>query len=360
MWEKTSLPLSDQLEVSVLGPGFGEAIVIHFGDGRWATVDSCVDQDGKCAPLEYLKAIGVKSEQVEFVIATHWHQDHIRGLPQLLEWTSKAQFWCPSVFAADDFLEFASAYAEADISLLGAPTSDLAQVFDLLEKRGSSPRHAHQDTVIYSNPAVGIQILALSPVQSRMRQFLRQVASLIPKFKQPRLRVGNLHPNLVSLVVRLVVGGDAIILGADLQELPHQGWTELLNTSQCLHGPKATLFKIPHHGSQNAHLDRQWSDLFVQSPSAVLTPYNRGSQKLPTEQDVERIVGFSSSAFSTARATSVAPRRLDRAVERSLEEGGIKLRSSEIKMGHVQFRKKINAATEPWQTVLLGNAVRLR
>jgi Metallo-beta-lactamase superfamily len=360
VWEKASLPPSDQLEVSVIGPGFGEAIVIHFGDGRWATVDSCVDQDGNCASLEYLKAIGVKSNQVEFVIATHWHQDHIRGLPKLLEWASGAQFWCPSVFADDDFLKFASAYSEADISRLGAPTSDLAQVFDLLDKRGSPPRHAHQDTVIYSSPTASIQIFALSPVQSRIRQFLKHIASLIPKFKQPRLRVGNLHPNLVSLAVRLVVGGDAVILGADLQEQPYQGWTELLNTSQCLHGPKATLFKIPHHGSQNAHLDRQWSDLLVQSPSAVLTPYNRGSQKLPTEQDVRRIVSLSPSAFSTARTTSVAPRRLDRAVERSLDEGGIKLRSSEIKIGHVQCRKKINDATAPWQTLLLGNAIRLR
>jgi hypothetical protein len=360
VWEKIASPANDQLEVSVIGPGFGEAIVIHFGEGRWATVDSCVDPAGVCAPLEYLKAIGVNSNQVEFVIATHWHQDHIRGLPQLLEWTSRAQFWCPTVFAADDFLKFASAYSEADISKLGAPTSDLADVFDLLDRRGSPPRHAHQDTVIYSSPSSTIQMFALSPVQSRMRQFLRHIASLIPKFKQPRLRVGNLHPNLVSLAVRLVVEGDAIILGADLQERPYRGWTELLDTSQCLYGPKATLFKIPHHGSQNAHLDRQWSDLLVQGPSAVLTPYNRGARKLPTEQDVERIISFSPSAFSTARVTSVAPRRLDRAVERSLEEGGIKLRSSEIKMGHVQFRKKINDAMAPWQTVLLGNAVRLR
>ena len=217
MWEKTSLPPGDQFEVSVIGPGFGEAIVIHFGNGRWATVDSCIDTDGKCAPLEYLKSIGVKPEQIEFVVATHWHQDHIRGLPLLLEWASQAQFWCPSVFAHDDFLKFASAYSEADISMLGAPCSDLAQVFDLLEKRGSQARFAHQDTVIYSNTTVTIQIFGLSPVQSRIQQFLRRIAALIPEFKQPQLRVGDLHPNLVSLAVRLVVDKDAVILGAGLR-----------------------------------------------------------------------------------------------------------------------------------------------
>jgi beta-lactamase superfamily II metal-dependent hydrolase len=358
VWERTSAPAGDQIEISVIGPGFGEAIAIHFGSGRWATVDSCVDQDGKCAPLEYLSSIGVKPDQVKFAIATHWHQDHIRGLPQLLEWASETQFWCPMAFAHEDFLKFASAYSEADISLLGAPTSELAQVFELLERRRSRPRFAQQDTVIYSDAASNVRIFALSPMQSRIQQFLRYVASLVPTFRQPRVRVGDLHPNLVSLAVRVVIGGDAVILGADLQERPHKGWTELLDTSQCLEGPKATLFKIPHHGSHNAYLDRQWSELLVQQPAAVLTPYNRGSKKLPTEQDVQRILRHSPDTFSTARFTSVAPKRLDRAVERSLEEGNIKLRSSEIRMGHVQFRKKLGAAS--WEAVLLGNAVRLR
>jgi Metallo-beta-lactamase superfamily len=166
--------------------------------GRCATVDSCIDLDGKCAPLEYLKSIGVKPEQIEFVIATHWHQDHIRGLPMLVKWASKAQFWCPSVFAHDDFLKFASAYAEADISTLGAPCSDLAAVFELLDQRDSRPRFAHQDTVIFSNASSTIQIFALSPVQSRIQQFLQRVASLIPKFRQPRIRVGSRRSHFTS------------------------------------------------------------------------------------------------------------------------------------------------------------------
>ncbi|MDR3469809.1 MAG: MBL fold metallo-hydrolase [Xanthobacteraceae bacterium] len=360
MWEKTSPPLNDQIEVSVIGPGFGEAIVVHFGSGRWVTFDSCVDQDGNCASLSYLRAIGVQPEQVQFTIATHWHQDHIRGLPQLVAWASKAQFWCPTAFGHEDFLRFASAYSEADISMLGAPTSELAQVFEILGERGSKPRFAHQDTIIYADDTATLQIFALSPVQSRIQQFLKHVASLIPELRQSRIRVGALHPNLVSLAVRLVFESDAVILGADLQEHPHAGWTEILDACQCLRGPKATLFKIPHHGSENAHLDRQWSELLVAQPASVLTPYNRGSRKLPTDEDIRRIMQYSTQAYSTARMTSVAPRRLDRSVERSLQEGNIKLRSSEIKMGHVQFRKKLSSPGSIWHTTLFGNAIQLR
>jgi hypothetical protein len=360
VWQKTTSPASDDLEVSILGPGFGEAVVIHFGNGQWATVDACVDSDGKCAPLEYLRFIGVDADQIRFVVATHWHDDHIRGLPSLLRWAQSATFWCPSVFAAPDFLDFASAYAEEDISSLGAPCSDLAEIFQILDDRSALPKFAHQDTVIFSDPTTAIQIFALSPVQSRVHQFLKRIASLVPRLKQPRIRVTDLNPNLVSLVVRFVIGPDAAILGADLQERPHTGWTELLDSSQCLTGSKASIFKIPHHGSHNAYLDRQWTELLTEEPHVVLTPYNRGSQKLPTAADVDRIVGLSPDAYSSARLNSVAPKRFDRAVEKSLEEGNIRLRSSEIKMGHVQFRKKINDTSATWAAALFGNAIRLR
>jgi hypothetical protein len=360
VWQRAEPPAEDELEISVLGPGYGEAVVVHFGAGRWATIDSCVDIDGSCAPLSYLQSIGVEPRQVRFVVATHWHADHIRGLADILRWTDAADFWCPSVFTNRDFLDFASAYAEEDLSVLGAATSDLAQVFDLLDQRGQIPKVAHQDTVIFADATSAIHVYALSPVQGRVHQFLRRIASYAPQLRGARLRVPDLHPNLVSLVLRFVVGPNAAVLGADLQEKPYNGWTEVLDTSQCLNGPRASLFKIPHHGSLNAYLRRQFTDLLTDDPHLVLTPYNRGSQKLPTASDVARILGHSPHAYSSARAGSVAAKRFDRAIERSLEEGNIELRSSEIKMGHVQLRKKIEDAASGWSTTLFGNAIRLK
>lgn len=359
MWQKATPPADNDLEVSVLGPGYGEAVVVHFGEGRWATIDSCVEVDGSCASISYLQSIGVDPKQVKFVVATHWHADHVRGLADLLRWADAADFWCPTVFTDDNFLDFAAAYAEEDLSVLGTSTSDLAQVFDLLDEREKGPKVAHQDTIIFSDSTAAIHIYALSPVQSRTHQFLLRIASHLPKLKDARLRVPDLHPNLVSMVLRFVVGPDAAILGADLQEKPHNGWTELLDSSQCLSGPIASLFKIPHHGSLNAYLNRQFSEMLTSEPHVVLTPYNRGSQKLPTDSDIARIIGHSSNAYSSARVGSVAPKKFDRAIEKSLEEGNIRLRSSEIKMGHVQFRKKINDTSATWVTALFGNAIRL-
>jgi beta-lactamase superfamily II metal-dependent hydrolase len=359
VWQRAAPPADDELEVSVLGPGYGEAIAIHFGKGQWATIDSCVDDNGSCTTVSYLRSLGIDPQQVKFAIATHWHADHIRGLADILRWANSADFWCPSVFVDADFLDFAASYAEEDLSVLGAASSDLAQVFDLLDERGQLPKVAHQDTTIFSDPTAAVHIYALSPTQSRVNQFLKRIASHLPKLKDARLRVPDLHPNLVSLVLRFVVGPNAAILGADLQERPYKGWTEVLDTSQCLTGSAASIFKIPHHGSENAYLEPQFTELLTPDPYLVLTPYNRGSQRLPTSSDVARILGHSAHTYSSARVGSVAPKKFDRAIEKSLEEGNIELRSSEIKMGHVQFRKKIDDAASGWKPVLFGNAIRL-
>jgi len=40
-------PEADVVEVSIFGPGKGESVLIHLGNGKWIMIDSCIDpQDG--------------------------------------------------------------------------------------------------------------------------------------------------------------------------------------------------------------------------------------------------------------------------------------------------------------------------
>ena len=80
----TNPPDSDQIEVSLFGPGYGECVVLHVGDGAWVIVDSCIDQDDNPVALKYLNEIGIDlAQNVNLIVATHWHDDHIRGLGRL-------------------------------------------------------------------------------------------------------------------------------------------------------------------------------------------------------------------------------------------------------------------------------------
>lgn len=78
-------PNENEIEVSVFGPGYGECIVIHLGKNEWLIVDSCLNPQTKnIATIEYFASIGVSLDAVKAIVATHWHDDHIRGLSKLL------------------------------------------------------------------------------------------------------------------------------------------------------------------------------------------------------------------------------------------------------------------------------------
>ena len=65
-------PAADEIEITLFGPGYGEAIAIHLGEGVWLLVDSCIDPDSKAPASEtYLEQIGVNAEQVRAIVASH-------------------------------------------------------------------------------------------------------------------------------------------------------------------------------------------------------------------------------------------------------------------------------------------------
>jgi hypothetical protein len=47
----------------LIGPGYGESIIVHLGDGEWMIVDSCVQRldqgNPQSAAVAYLREIGV-------------------------------------------------------------------------------------------------------------------------------------------------------------------------------------------------------------------------------------------------------------------------------------------------------------
>src|SRR4051812_26045765 len=83
------LPSRNTAEITLIGTGggYGESCVIHLGNNHWIVVDCCVDpKKNSCLPLQYLENFKVDlKKDVKLIICTHWHNDHILGLSQLLE-----------------------------------------------------------------------------------------------------------------------------------------------------------------------------------------------------------------------------------------------------------------------------------
>ena len=90
-------PEHSEIEVSLFGPGYGESVVLHLGENLWLIVDSCLDPlTGDPAPLTYLHHLHIDlATAVRWVVATHWHDDHIRGLGRIMHVCESAELCAP-------------------------------------------------------------------------------------------------------------------------------------------------------------------------------------------------------------------------------------------------------------------------
>ena len=150
---------------------------------------------------------------------------------------------------------------------------------------------------------------------NRAIQEFAELFSLTCREGRPVLPTPRRNHNAVVVWVRFEA--QRVLLGSDLQETtdPHTGWTAVLN-SELLPDQKAIVFKIPHHGSENAHCEAVWNEMVRDdNPVAILTTYGRGISPLPKPSDIERLKSKTVQVYCTTVPTTRSPKR-KRAVER--------------------------------------------
>jgi len=77
--------------IHFLDVGRGDSIILQFENGRTYLVDSN-EVAGKTTPLEYLTQI-LDVKELETVVVTHPHRDHIRGIQRIIEHIPTRQVW---------------------------------------------------------------------------------------------------------------------------------------------------------------------------------------------------------------------------------------------------------------------------
>ena len=363
-------PASDEIEITVFGPGFGESIVIHAGNNEWVVVDSCIDSRvGRPAALAYLAEINVDpSTAVKLVVATHWHDDHIGGMSELVSECTSARFACSVALTRSEFLEVARVYTSRPLIVASAGPTEISQTLATLRARRQRPTRAIADRpLIRMSRAVtgGLdwEVTALSPSDGEVQRFLASIASLLPPGipATTKSRLPNPEQNDLSVATWIKIGEIQILLGADLEEhgVADRGWTAVLASSTPPSG-QASLFKIAHHGSANGHHDGIWSNMLIKSPMAVLTPWTLGGHDLPLPDDVQRIRNLTPNAYSTSRLKAPALQALPQAVTKTLREGNIKIRQSEPPTGYIRLRTRASSqGPSVWNLTASDDAIRL-
>ena len=344
-------PAIDEIEVTLFGPGYGEAIAVHLGEGAWMLVDSCIDPDSKApASGKYLEQIGVDARQVRAIVASHWHDDHVGGISQLAARHPKADFVISAVFNDKDARAFLAAYSGASSSGLARGAKEL---FGVMRVRKTVFPALHRSNVLEATlNAQQVRVTALSPVPAAFAQSLAHLAQYLPRKGQAINHAPEHRPNFEAVVLHVDVGDGAVLLGADLEDHDKFGWSAVVADQWSGAKRPATAYKVAHHGSYTGDCPQVWTALLKSDPVACLTPFTLGDLRLPTDADKERVKGNTPHAY----ISSGASRRPDMDSRQLKRLGDIckKLARVDAGFGAVRLRRQIGAPS--WEVELFGAA----
>lgn len=344
-----SPPRPDEVEVALIGPSYGESILVHLGDGDWMIVDSCCDADGRPLALQYLDELGANpADAVKLIVASHWHDDHIRGMARLVDVCTSAQLCCAGALGSREFLSAAGGLAGRDFSEVGYGVREIHSVFSCLNGKRSSPIWAAPDRRVLRNGSS--EVWSLSPGDDLFELFIRSVEGWVPSEGKTAKRNPSPSPNRLSVALWVKCGDATMLLGGDLERA---GWMTVLGDRTRPTG-RASVFKVPHHGSRNADAPEVWEQMLDPEPLAVLTPWRRGGRLLPAAHDVERILSRTPRAYASAKPGS-STRRRPGTVSRTLRGTGIKLTDVIGAPGLVRLRRSM-ATGSPWTVKLFDPA----
>lgn len=362
-------PQAHELEMNVFGPGVGECIVLHLGNGEWMVVDSCLAPGtSEPAALGYFREIGVDAAtQVRCVLATHWHDDHIAGLSDVLSECTNAKFVMSAALGLQEFARLVLEVDEANKHVRhNSSASEFREILKTLQSRsgsrfGAGPDvYAQDGTRIYCGGyGAGADVWAISPSAAVITNAFGKLASLLATGNSAK-RFKQFSPNDLSVAALVKVGGRCLLLGADLENshCENFGWKAVLRSALRIKD-RSQGIKVPHHGSANAHHNEVWSSMLTEHPVAVVTPFAKLAKPIPTPQDMERIGNLSAEAYCTTWPLSKKP-PTRRGVDGIVNSATRHRHAMNPSTGHVRIRMNLCDDTAPPEVELFGSASKVR
>jgi hypothetical protein len=326
---------------------------LHLGDDVWAIIDSCRNGSNAPAALEYLESVGVDAARdVRYVVATHWHDDHVGGLAEIVNECVNAVVFLPAALTVPEFLAFMKLDRPEPVGNLAEMTNVVAIVDKRARKRKDRPAYRPYSFVSEGKPLHNVQYHQQPCTQTALSPSTEDATAFLIAFGRWLRRHGNAIPteipkfelNHTSIVLHVKSGGKVMLLGADRQQLksPGRGWNSVLATFQALGLVRASIYKVAHHGAANGDDELIWEELCVANPLAVVTPFRRGLQGgQPRRSDIGRLLSRTASAWSTALPQgdvdmTSEPVLVFHDVALLLDE--IEVEDAQLELGQVRFR----------------------
>ena len=320
------------LGIHLIGAGIGESIVIELPNGRIGVIDCYCSRLSASTSEERLDANPtlrflddhLHAESLAFIALTHPHEDHGRGLSQILEHYQNRieQIWIFETYQDECLCRYFRTLLESKRRLPveellndkpGSFSTELMKTRNLVREEtttGTSKTKLRkfQDYQEFGLADEPVEFHFLGPSSQLVDRYQTSLSDSLSSLVDPetknvyaKWRPDKVNHNLASPAILLVYGKTRVILGGDMEST---GWQQVLVEQQdeTVTRPPldCTFVKVSHHGSSNGYCDGLYAMLSERkAPVAAITPFNRGALSLPSTEGLNHLKTNTSEVFVT-------------------------------------------------------------
>lgn len=282
-------PTENELEITLLGAGSnaGESIVVHLSSNQWMVIDSC-KSEGEVLPLYYLKHKEVNLQNVVYVICTHWHKDHVRGLSEVIKECPNAKLILPAFFNGNKYVF--RAMVQGSVSKQSVVASELHKCWQIIDERTGPLKEA-----AYLGPRDEIKTVEKDGIKVVVRSFspsdhMKRVYDvLLAKSTFEEMANADYEANMCSSVIDITTDNAqlSVLLGADLEanrtdkndiscrgkcnSCFEMGWCNIIVESEIFkERTKYNYIKTAHHSSVNGYCP-ELMDTKIDKENTIIT-----------------------------------------------------------------------------------------
>lgn len=364
------IPSEQLFEVFLIGTGnYGESIIVHAGANNWIIIDSCIDPKTKdCLPLSYLKKKRVNlAEDVKLIVCTHWHDDHIKGMANLLRECKSASFSMAIASDRTKFLQLVQLdYTKLKSESSAVSTLEINECLQIINDDRRKCLLATQDKLLLSetdhSSNYEYSVYSLSPSDKVLEDYANEISTLIKDYGSSNKKIIINDPNDKSVVLLIKVNQHSILLGADLEVKNNdkeRGWLCILDNSQIVKTlyNKPALFKLPHHGSITGYHQRIWQELTATNAIAELTSCNHGN--LPRENMICTIFEHTNDIYITSLPKEMRIKKRNFSVTKAISQFNSTVKELAFTYGVVASYIDFTDENSHWHVEVEGNAQKL-